>query len=344
MTDTVHPYSGWRPIPRGRIAVGAVIACALVAILAILVAWDLPPFGGRYVTTENAYVRGRTTVIAPQVSGYVAQVLVQDYQQVRKGQLLVQIDDSIYRARVAQAKANLAAAEAALANSRQARASSAASLAGQAAVLARAKADLTRIEDLTTGGAISAQQRDLARSNFVQAVAARDVARQSVLTVDVGRAGLEAQVAGARAQLRLAEIDLEHTAIRAPESGQLGEIGVRLGQYVTNGTQLVALVPAARWIIANYKEAQTADIRAGQTADITVEALAGERFKGRVEKIAPAAGSEFSILKPDNATGNFVKVPQRIGVFIGVEGDGSKRARLRPGMSVEVRVDTQSVR
>ena len=342
MTDTTHPYSGWRPLPRGRLVVGAVVFCAALAVFAILAAWDLPPFGGRYEATENAYVRGRTTVIASQVTGYVARVLVQDYQQVQKGQLLVQIDDAIYRARVAQAKANLAAAEAALANSRQARASGEASLAGQSAVLVRAKADLARIDGLTSDGAISQQQRDLVRSTLAQAAAAHEVARQNVLTVDVGRSGLEAQVAAARAQLRLAEIDLEHAAIRAPESGQLGEVGVQLGQYVTNGTQLVSLVPSARWIIANYKEAQTAGIRPGQAADVSVDALAGAHFRGHVEKIAPAAGSEFAVLKPDNATGNFVKVPQRIGVLIDVDGEAAARARLRPGMSVEVRVDTRS--
>jgi multidrug resistance efflux pump len=130
--------------------------------------------------------------------------------------------------------------------------------------------------------------------------------------------------------------------IRAPEAGQLGEIGVRLGQYVTNGTQLFTLVPPDRWVIANYKESQTSHMAPGEPAWFTVDALGGARFKGQVERLSPAAGSEFSVLKPDNATGNFVKVPQRIGVRIVPDPDQPQAAQLRPGMSVEARVETRN--
>lgn len=339
MSDT-QSQPGWSPPRRGKWKLVLVAGLGLAVILAILMAWDLPPFGWGHEATENAYIRGRTTVIAPQVSGYVAQVLVRDYQQVRKGELLVQIDDAIYRARVAQARASVAAAEAALANNKQARASGVASLAGQAASLDRARADMARVEDLVKDGSVSIRERDQTKAALAAALASDQVARQNILTVDVGRGGLAAQVEAARAQLRLAEIDLEHTRIRAPENGQLGEVSVRLGQYVTNGTQLMALVPPDRWIIANYKEAQTADIRVGQAATFTVDALGGARFHGHVQTLSPAAGSEFAVLKPDNATGNFIKVPQRIGVRILVDGDPADVARLRPGMSVEVRIDT----
>jgi len=122
----------------------------------------------------------------------------------------------------------------------------------------------------------------------------------------------------------------------------LGEVGVRLGQYVTNGTQLTTLVPPDLWVIANYKEAQTAYVAVGQQASFTVDALDGTRFMGRVERLSPATGSEFAVLKPDNATGNFVKVPQRIGVRIAIDPDQTMMARLRPGMSVEAVVDTRS--
>jgi multidrug resistance efflux pump len=151
---------------------------------------------------------------------------------------------------------------------------------------------------------------------------------------------LEAQVAAAKAALTAAQIDLDHTVIRAPETGQVGEVGVRLGQYVTNGTQLMALVPADRWVIANYKEAQTAHMAPGALASFQVDALAGAKFTGHVEQLSPAAGSEFSVLKPDNATGNFVKVPQRIGVRIAIDPGQKMAERLRPGMSVTTRVDT----
>jgi multidrug resistance efflux pump len=293
-------------------------------------------------------------VIAPQVSGYVAAVLVHDYQQVRAGQILVEIDDRIYRARVAQAKAALAAQLTSLANSDQAHASRRAALAGQNAGIAnaqaqllRARADMARADALIGQGAISVSLRDQTRAALAQAEAqdeqaraGTEVARQDLRTVDVGRAGLQAQVDQARAQLQLAEIDLEHTVIRAPESGQLGEVGVRLGQYVTNGTTLFSLVPPDRWVIANYKESQTAHMAPGEPVTFTVDALDGRHFTGRVEYLSPATGSEFAVLKPDNATGNFVKVPQRIGVRIAIDPGQSAAPRLRPGMSVVAGIDT----
>ena len=326
-----------------------------MGVLAILAAWGLPPFAGRVQKTENAYVRGRTTVIAPQVSGYVVDVPAQDFQQVQAGQVLARIDDRIYRARVDQARANLAAQIAALANSAQAQASRRAGYQGQTAALAnaraqllRAQADMRRVEDLASDGSVSLRERDQTRAalrqaeaQVLQAEAARDIAGQDIRTVQVGRGGLAASVQAAAAALRLAEIDLDNTVIRAPESGRLGEVGVRVGQYVTNGSQLMFLVPPDLWVTANYKEAQTARMRPGQRAGFTVDALGGRRLTGRVERLSPAAGSEFAVLKPDNATGNFVKVPQRIGVRIRIDQGQPLAARLRPGMSVEAQVDTR---
>ncbi|PTQ09790.1 secretion protein HlyD [Sphingomonas oleivorans] len=348
------PTPGWRPERKGKLAIFLIVLLAIAAVLAILAAWRLPPFRGSIEPTENAYVRGRTTVIAPQVSGYVVAVLVTDYKHVRAGQVLARIDDRIYRARVAQARANLDAQLAALANSRQARAARAAGLEGQTAALGsaraqllRARADMARVDDLVRDGSVSIRERDQtmaalrqAEAQVRQAEASGEIARQDIRTVDVGRGGLEAQVEAARAQLRLAEIDLGNTVIRAPEPGQVGEIGVRLGQYVTLGTQLLSLVPPERWVIANYKEAQTARMAPGQRASFTVDALGGARLTGRVERLSPAAGSEFAVLKPDNATGNFVKVPQRIGVRIAIDPSQALASRLRPGMSVEAHVDT----
>jgi multidrug resistance efflux pump len=208
---------------------------------------------------------------------------------------------------------------------------------------------MNRAKKLVDDGSVSVRERDqtaaalaLGEAQVRQNEAAREQAHQAILTVETARAGLEAAVAGAQAQLDAAQIDLEHTVIRAPETGQLGEVGVRLGQFVTNGTQLMSLVPAERWIIANFKEAQTARMAVGQNADVSVDALAGATVTGHVEELAPAAGSEFAVLKPDNATGNFVKVPQRIGVRIAVDGPSETVARLRPGMSVVARVDTST--
>lgn len=348
----------WRPSPRPPWLAITIGLAGLAAVLLVLAAWRLPPFASRLERTENAYVRGRTTVIAPQVSGYVAQVLVRDYEQVRAGQVLVQIDDATYVARLTQARANLAAQEAALANSRQAHAarsagvqSQVANLANAQAQLLRARADMRRADGLVGDGSISVRERDQtvaalrqAEALVRQARAAGEIARQDVRTVDVGRGGLEAQVDAARAQVRMAQIDLSHTRILAPEDGQLGEVGVRLGQFVTNGAQLVALVPGQRWVIANFKERQTAHMAVGQPARLFVDALGGARLEGRVERISPAAGSEFSVLKPDNATGNFVKVPQRVGVRIMLDPDQPGAARLRPGLSVEAEVDTRGRR
>jgi multidrug resistance efflux pump len=346
----------WHPPALRWRTILVIVALVLAALLAVLNAWNLWPFAGGVEVTDNAYVRGRSAVIAPQVSGYVAAVLVHDYDQVRAGQVLVRIDDNIYRARVSQAQANLAAQLAALANSDQAHASRSAALQGQGAGIAnaraqllRAQADMARVNALEHQGAISIREADQTRATLAQAEALlrqananNEIARQDVRTVDVGRDGLKAQVDAARAQLQLALIDLDHTAIRAPESGQLGEIGVRLGQYITNGTQFFTLVPPDRWVIANYKESQTSHMAPGEPAWFTVDALGGARFKGHIERLSPAAGSEFSVLKPDNATGNFVKVPQRIGVRIVLDPNQPQAAQLRPGMSVVARVETRN--
>lgn len=350
------PRRTWRPSPRHPVAGVVIILIAIAAFLAIAAAWKLPPFGAGAEVTQNAYVRGRTTVIAPQVSGYVVAVGVRDYAQVTAGQVLARIDDRIYRARVAQAEANVDAALAALANSRQSQASRAAGVQSQSAALAsaqaqlmKAQADMARVDDLVRDGAVSQRERDqtlatlrAAQATVRQAGAAGEIARQDVRTVQVGRGGLEAQVEAARAQLHLAQIDLGNTVIRAPEAGQIGEVGVRLGQYVTNGTQLLQIVPPDRWIIANFKETQTAKMAPGQTASLVVDGLGDAILKGHIERLSPAAGSEFAVLKPDNATGNFVKVPQRIGVRITVDPGQPLAARLRPGMSVEARIDTSA--
>ncbi len=340
-TPANHPEAHhWHPPPLHWRAIAVIAVLVLAAVTAILYAWDLWPFADGVEVTDNAYVRGRTTVIAPQVSGYVVAVPVGDYARVKAGQVLARIDDSTYRARVEQARASLAAAEAALANNRQARASSDASALGNDAALLRAQADMKRAIELVKDGSVSVRELDQTRAALAQARAQSEIARQNIRSVEVGRGGLEAQVEAARAALDAAQIDLDHTVIHAPRDGQVGEIGVRLGQYVTNGTQLMILVPVEHWVIANYKEAQIAYMQPGDKASFRVDALAGAKFTGHVEQLSPAAGSEFSVLKPDNATGNFVKVPQRIGVRIAIDPGQANASRLRPGMSVVSRIDT----
>jgi multidrug resistance efflux pump len=356
-TDLETPPSSWRPPAKSRLTVFAIIAIALCAILAALYAWRLPPFAGWGERTDNAYVRGKVTIISPQVSGYATRVLVQDFAEVKAGQVLATIDDRIYRARVAQAEANVAAAEAQLANSAQsqrsrevATGSQDAGIANARAQLAKAQADMRRAQALVADGSISTREFDqtraaqlAAQAALEQAQASRAIGTQDVRTVVVGRGGLEAAVESAKAQLRLAQIDLDNTIIRAPADGRLSEIGVREGAYVTAGTQLLSIVPHNVWVIANFKESQTRDMAVGQPAQFRVDALGSAELTGRIENLAPAAGSEFSVLKPDNATGNFVKVAQRIAVRIAIDPGQTAAARLRPGMSVEVSIDTHRV-
>ena len=334
------------------------VTAAVAAVLIILFAWRLPPFATTLQVTENAYVRGQVTVMAPQVNGYVVEVAVQDFDHVKQGQLLARIDDRIYKARVEQAKATLAAREADLSNADQAQRARTAALAGREAEqasaqaqAARARADLARINDLASDGSVSLRERDQAVATLRQTEAAvrqtaagGEIARQDIRSVAVSRDGLKAAVEAARAALRLAEIDLDNTLIRAPRDGQLGEVSVRLGQYVSAGTQLLALVPARLWVTANYKEAQTAHMAVGQPVTFTVDALGKQKLRGVVEDLAPATGSEFSVIKPENATGNFVKVSQRIPVKIGISASQPLAARLRPGMSVVTKVDTKGSR
>lgn len=349
------PSRGWAP-PRGSLrATIGFIAMLVAGVLLALYAWGLPPFTTAFQETDNAYVRGQTTVIAPQVNGYITEVAVRDFEVVKKGQVLARIDDRIYRQRVEQARAQLATQIATLSNSAQSQRSSQATLGGQAAAvenaraqLARAQADMRRVAELVDEGSVSLRERDQTLAALRQAEAAvhqaeaqRSVAQEQVRSVTVGRGGLEAAVEGARAALRLAEIDLANTVIRAPQDGRLGEVGVRLGQYVTAGTQLVFLVPPTVWVMANFMEAQTARMAPGQPATIRVDALARAELHGRVERIAPAAANEFTVIRPDNATGNFVKVAQRIPVRIAIDRNDPLFDRLRPGMSVDARVDTR---
>lgn len=349
---------GWRPPDKSPAAMLGIAGIAVVAILLVLYSWRLPPFAGLSQKTDNAYVRGRVTIISPQVSGYVTAVPVQDFAQVKSGQVLAQIDARIYAARVAQAQANLAAQEAALANSTQAQVSREvatqsqdASIVSARAQLARAEADMRRADKLVDDGSISTREHDQTRAALLaaqatlrQAEAGRAIGTQDVRTVIVGRGGLKAAVESAQAQLRLARIDLDNTTIRAPVDGQLSEIGVRNGAFVTAGTQLMFLVPHDTWIVANFKEAQTHDMRVGQHARFKVDALGGAVLHGHVENLAPATGSEFAVLRADNATGNFVKVAQRIAVRIRIDPGQELAQRLRPGMSVEATVDIRGGR
>ncbi|MBB3273451.1 multidrug resistance efflux pump [Pseudomonas sp. OG7] len=341
---------------RVRILSSISFACVVLAgILLVLYAWRLPPFGSAIESTENALVRGQVTIIGPQLSGYIVDVPVHDFQFVKAGDLLVQLDDRIYKQRLAQAIAQLQQQQAALANNLQQRNSAEATIAQRQAAIGdamaqaiKAKADLSRNQALVNDGSVSRRDLDLARASeaaavasLAQAKAALEIARQDRETVVVNRAALEASVENAKAAVELARIDLDNTRVTAPRDGQLGQIGTRLGAYVNSGAQLMALVPDTLWVIANMKETQMANVRIGQPVTFTVDALNHLKLQGHVQQISPATGSEFALLQADNATGNFVKIAQRIPVRITVDAGQDDARRLRPGMSVVVSIDTR---
>lgn len=339
--------TGWSPNrSRRNIIIGS--ALILVGVAIALFAWGLPPFNSGSVTTNNAYVRGRTIVVSPQVGGYLVDVPVVDFQQVRKGDLLARIDDRPFREKLLQGEATTAAQNANLANSQQSLRSAQAqrdlqdaSVASAQAALQKAQADMNRITELVGEGSVSLRERDQARAVLQQAQAGvrqaqaqRAIANEQIRSVQVGRGALEAQVKGANATKGLAVFELSRTEVRAPRDGQLSEVAAREGQLVNAGTQLMFIVPDELWVIANFKEAQTSQMKVGQRATLEIDALGGAKLEGKVQSIAPATGSEFSVIKPDTGAGNFVKVPQRIAVRI-IFNRGQKLARrLGPGMSV----------
>jgi len=329
-------------------------AIAIVGVLIVLYAWQLPPFSSAVETTENALVRGQVTIIGPQLSGYVFEVPVQDFQYVKAGDLLVRLDDRIYKQRFDQALAQLAVQKAALANVVQQRNSAEATIKLRQAALVdsqaqarKSTADLRRNEELISDGSVSKRELDVTRAANAQTVAAvaqaqanLEIARQDLQTVIVNRGSLEAAVTSAEAAVELARIDLSNTRITAPRDGQLGQIGVRLGAYVNSGAQLMALVPPQLWVIANMKETQMDKVQVGQPVTFTVDALNHRKFHGTVQRISPGTGAEFALLQADNATGNFVKIAQRVPVRITVDPDQAESERLRPGLSVVVSIDT----
>lgn len=330
------------------------IVAGIAGILLILWAWALPPFTSAIASTDNAYVKGFVTTLSPQVAGDIADVKVKDYQRVHEGQLLIVIDPRIFQQKLDQANASLALKQANLASSFQQEdsakadiASATAQIASASAAFVKAQLNWKRIEPLTQKGVASQSDEDTARATLDQAkamsdqaVAALEVKNQALKKIIVDRDGLRADVESAKAAVELAQIDLDHTKIYSPRNGHVGEVGAKLGQYVSVGTQLLAVVPDEIWVVANYKETQMVNMKIGQPVILSVDGLGGQKMKGKVVRFSPAAGSEFSVLKPDNATGNFTKVAQRIPVRIEFDTDQPNIDRLIPGMSVVTHVDT----
>lgn len=330
----------------------------LIGIAAILWAWRLGPFNSPIQQTDNSYIKGKTTVLSSQINGYIQEVLVNDFDHVKKGQPLIKINPDRYDQQVIQAQATVDQAKNSSRNQNQTIEQRKADILAAKAKIAQADAQyqlslqqLRRYRELQNTGAISKTEFDSTNASvknnlalLQQAQANLDVSNQALKTAQVAQIGLDAQIKNSQAALDQAQITKNYAIITAPMDGQLGEVTPRLGQYVAAGTQLLFLIPPKRWIIANFKETQMDGIKIGQRASFTVDALNHQKFTGHVEQISPAAGSEFSVLKADNATGNFTKVVQRIPVRISIDDNQQDLPRLSPGMSVETSVDTNSAK
>ncbi|MDI9220099.1 HlyD family secretion protein [Pantoea sp. EA-12] len=333
-----------------------VLLSALLIVLLAMAFFVWSSMTGNDHRTDDAYVNADYTLVAPKVSGYVASVNVLDNQQVKAGELLATLDDRDYRVALETAQANLQVSEAK-------RLSSQAQLEQQQSTIDEAKATLAasqassqyagqsaaRYNQLYKSGTIAADEQQKASSTQRSASAA---VRQSeaALAAAIKQVGVlqaavrqaEADVTAAQASVDQAKLNLSYTRIVAPVDGMVGQRSVRLGAYVSAGTRLLAVVPLQQtYITANYLETQLADVQPGQKAVVKVDALPGKRFTGHVDSIAPATGATFSAISPDNATGNYTKVVQRLPVKIVLDANQPDLAQLRVGMSaipeIEVR-------
>jgi membrane fusion protein (multidrug efflux system) len=352
----LHTKTSLRPSRR------AIKRAALVLVLALGAA-GAADFGygylttGRYLeSTDDAYVKADSTIIAPKVSGYIAEVLVSDNEPVKTGQLLARIDDRDFEAALAQARADVDASEAAVRNLDAQIALQQPIIEQESADAAAAEANLkfaqeeqARYDGLmkTGSGTIQrAQQTDAAlREKTAQLQHGKSgllAAQKKVDVLTTERAKAAAQVDRARAVERQMALNLSYTKITAPVDGTVGARSLRVGQFVQAGTQLMAVVPLdAVYVVANFKETQLTHVRNGQPVEIRIDSFHSTKLKGHVDSLSPASGLEFALLPPDNATGNFTKIVQRVPVKI-VLDDRNLTGLLRPGMSAEPTVNTKA--
>ncbi|MBR0690105.1 HlyD family secretion protein [Bradyrhizobium manausense] len=312
---------------------------------------------GRYLeTTDDAYVKADSTIIAPKVSGYIAEVLVADNEPVQSGQVLARIDDRDFKTALKQAQADVAASEAAVKNLNAQIELQEPLIQQQAAEVDATEANLkfaqqerARYDDLMKSGAGTiqrAQQTDAALRSLIaqlqQGKAGLIAANKRIEVLSTQRAQALAQLDHARALEQQAALNVSYTRITAPVDGTVGARTLRVGQYVQAGTQLMAVVPLnAVYVVANFKETQLTHVRNGQPVELRVDSFHATKLKGHVDSLSPASGLEFALLPPDNATGNFTKIVQRVPVKI-VLDDQSLNGLLRPGMSAEPTVNTKS--
>ena len=312
---------------------------------------------GRYLeTTDDAYVQADSTIVSPKVSGYIAEVLVNDNQPVKAGQVLARIDERDFRTALDQASADVTASEAAVLNldaqialQHPVMEQESADIAAAEANLQFAQQEQARYDGLMKTGSGTLQRAQQSDASLREKIAQLQHGKSGLLAaqrkVDVltsERAKAVAQLDRARAVEQQMALNLSYTTITAPVDGTVGARSLRVGQFVQAGTQLMALVPLdAVYVVANFKETQLTHVRDGQPVEIRIDTFHAIKLRGHVDSLSPASGLEFALLPPDNATGNFTKIVQRVPVKI-VLDDHSLTGLLRPGMSAEPTVDTKA--
>ncbi|WP_267393155.1 MULTISPECIES: HlyD family secretion protein [unclassified Sphingomonas] len=347
------------PLKNPRVRIVLLLVLALIVIGGVLWFLRYQSVGKYMQSTDDAYIQADAVTVSPKVSGYVDQVLVADNQQVKAGQPLIQIDPRDYRAQTAQVEAQIDVSRANAAGVR-------AQIGEQQAAVARAQSDLSAAETdaayarsevarytpLAATGAESreklSQLQNQARQSAAQVASARAAllsAQRKIGTLNTQVKQALAQGEASRAQLDAANVNLGSTLIRASVDGRIGDKTVRVGQYVQSGTRMMSIVPVQQlYIEANFKETQLGLMRIGQPVTLEVDALPGVEIHGRVQSLSPGTGAQFSLLPPQNATGNFTKIVQRVPVRIAIDAGPATRQLLLPGMSVDVTVDTRSAK
>jgi len=312
---------------------------------------------GRFIeTTDDAYVGGDVTAIAPHVAGFISEIAVQDNQHVKKGALLMRLDDRDFQAALEHANAVLADKRAVLANLQAKYAAqesaiheSSAELSAKIAQAQFAREDNARYQGLARAVATSRQDvqkaataDQVAQSSAAAARATFEGAGQQLQVIAADIAQARADVAQAQADLKTSQLSLGYTEIRSPIDGYVGNRAVRVGAYVPVGAYLTSIIPShGLWVDANLKEDQLAHIKPGETATVVADVLPGREFHGRVESVAPGTGAVFSVIPPENATGNFTKIVQRVPVRIVLDADDARLGGLRPGLSITASIDTR---
>ena len=343
--STARPVEAARAKPKVN---PAPIILGILALIAVAYGAERFLWGRTHVRTDNAQVEGNVVPVLARVSGYIAAIPVKENQPVQAGDVLVQIDDRELKAKLAQAEADL---QGALANVSQKgrvgqveaqEAAAQASVAQAEANARKAHDDLQRYIGLSTRNVVSKQQLDGARAASEAADAGLLAARKQVQAIQASLGGANARVAALQAAREQAALQVSFTRILAPVSGVVSRKSIDLGQFLQPGQTTMAVVPLDDvWVVGNLKETEVEHVRVGDAVEVEVDAYPHHKFQGHVESVSPATGAKFSLLPPDNATGNFTKVVQRIPVRIRVDGTADAKFPLRPGMSADITITTR---